>query len=60
MIQSNNFAYTTIKYRKTADYFPGVVLSLNNNECSNKYLSANVSVHTAALCGNNLLCTTYK
>ena len=29
---------------RTADSFPGVVLSLNNNESSNKYLSANIFV----------------
>ena len=41
---------------KPGDSFPGVVFSLNNNESSNKYFSANVSIPlTAALGGSNLL-----
>ena len=40
---------------KTADSFPGVALSLNNNESSNNCHSANVLVLLiAALCGCNL------
>ena len=39
---------------KTADSFPGVVVSLNAKGSSNKYLSANISVLLiAALCGGN-------
>ena len=46
---------------KAADSFPGVALSLNNNESSNKYLSVIVSVLLiATLWDGNLLCAKYK
>ena len=46
---------------KAAASFSGVVLSLNSNESSNKYLFANVSVLLiAALCDDNLLHAKYK
>ena len=56
VIQSNNSVYNTLRYAKTADSFPGVVLSLNSNVSSNKPLSANVSILLiAALFGSGLL-----
>ena len=46
---------------ETADSFPGVVLSLNTNASSNKYLCANTLVLlTAALSDGNLFHTKYK
>ena len=60
MIQSDNCVYTTVRKSQTINSLPGVVLSLNNNVFSNKYLSANVTVLTTALPGGNVLHTKYK
>ena len=44
-----NLCTQPLSIAKTADLFPGLVLSLNSNESNNEYLSANVSVlHIAA------------
>ena len=46
---------------KIADSFLGVILSINNNEYSNKYLSVNVLVFLiTALEGSNLFYIIYK
>ena len=46
---------------KSADSFPDVVLSLNNSESSNNYLSTAVLVLLiVALCGGKLLHAKYK
>ena len=50
MILSTQLSVTA----KTANSFLGVVLSLNNNESSSKYLSAKVSVLIAVLEDGNL------
>ena len=61
VIQSNNSVYTTLSIAKTSDSFPGMVLNLNNNESSNKYLSVNISViPNVVFCNCNLLHTKYK
>ena len=46
---------------KITDSFSGVVLSLNNNKSSNKYLFTNVSdLLIESLCDGSLCCAKYK